>query len=188
MKTLLTATAIAVIGLSASAALAGDHGHDYGDKAKKTMEMKAKAETGAMADATTPDIVGVALGNEDFSTLVAALQAGELVEALQAEGPFTVFAPTNDAFAALPEGTLEDLLKPENKEQLQTILKYHVVAAEVPSSAAAGNQVSLDTLAGQALAVDGTEGVKVNNATVTAADIEASNGVIHVIDTVLIPE
>ena len=133
-------------------------------------------------------IVDIALSNEDFSTLVTALKKADLVGALQGDGPFTVFAPTNDAFAKLPAGMLEDLLKPENKEKLQKVLKYHVVAAKVPASAAVNNKTSLDTLAGKKIAVDGTgKGVKVENANVVKTDIMGSNGIIHVIDTVLIP-
>jgi uncharacterized surface protein with fasciclin (FAS1) repeats len=176
-KLLLSAAACAVIFGSLSAATAGDY--TSGDHAKPPME--------TASDNAVENIVSIALADESFSTLVAALKAGDLVGALQGDGPFTVFAPTNDAFAALPEGTLDDLLKPENKEKLQEILKYHVIAADVPSSAAAGQQVQLDTLAGAKLDVDGSDGVKVGDATVIKADIGASNGIIHVIDKVLIP-
>ena len=190
-KLLLLATVCAAI-FGAQNALASDCSDKGEDHAKAEMKGAASAAADiAPASGTdaaqTPGIVEIALGNDDFSTLVAALQAGGLVGALQGEGPFTVFAPTNDAFAKLPEGTLESLLEPENKEKLQEILKYHVVASNVPSSAAIGNQVSLDTLAGKSLAVDGMNGVKINNANVTSADITASNGVIHIIDEVLIP-
>ena len=134
------------------------------------------------------DIVDVAASNEDFSTLVAAIKAAGLVETLKGEGPFTVLAPTNAAFAKLPEGTVENLLKPENKDQLTAILTYHVIAGNNPASAV----VTLDsapTVNGQnvTISVDG-DTVSINNATVTATDIEASNGVIHVIDTVLLPQ
>ncbi|MBA4337993.1 MAG: hypothetical protein C0421_04015 [Hyphomonas sp.] len=137
-------------------------------------------------------VVDIAVGNPDFSTLVAAIQAAGLAETLSGPGPFTVFAPTNAAFAALPVGTLDSLLLPENKEQLAKILTYHVVsgkvmAADLPAADAA---VATTTVAGLDLSVrveaDGT--AKANEATITTADIEASNGVIHVIDTVLLPK
>ena len=128
------------------------------------------------------DIVDIASGSEDFSTLVAAVSAAGLVETLQSDGPFTVFAPTNDAFAALPAGTLEALLKPENRDRLQAILTFHVVAGKVKST---------DLLAaGQAETVNGKSlpiGLRVGGANVIKADIQASNGVIHVIDRVLLP-
>ena len=137
---------------------------------------------------TSNTIVAVASGNPDFSTLVAAIKAADLVEALNGKGPFTVFAPTNAAFAALPPGTVESLLKPENKAKLQAVLKFHVIPAKIESSALAGKKLtSPATLQGGTLPVDGTMGVKVGGATVTAADIQASNGVIHVIDKVLLP-
>lgn len=133
-------------------------------------------------------VVEVAASNPDFSTLVAAIKAAGLVDALNGKGPFTVFAPTNAAFAALPAGTVEDLLKPENKAKLTAILTYHVLPAKIASSALAGKLLtSPATLQGGTLAVDGTKGVKINNAMVTAADVKASNGVIHVIDKVLMP-
>jgi len=135
-------------------------------------------------------IVEIAQGNDDFSTLVAALQAAGLVETLQGEGPFTVFAPTNAAFEKLPEGTLENLLKEENKDQLTAILTYHVA----PAKAMAEDVVGMDeapTVQGKPVQIMVEEGtVKLmgdNTATVTATDIQASNGVIHVIDTVLMP-
>ena len=133
-------------------------------------------------------VVDVAASNPDFSTLVVAIKAAGLVDALNGKGPFTVFAPTNAAFAALPAGTVEDLLKPENKAKLTAILTYHVLPAKIQSSALAGKTLtSPATLQGGTLAVDGTKGVKINNATVIAADVNASNGVIHVIDKVLLP-
>jgi len=133
-------------------------------------------------------IVDIAASNADFETLVAAVKAAGLVETLSGEGPFTVFAPTDDAFAKLPAGTLESLLKPENKDQLVAILTYHVVAGKV----LAADVVKLDnaTTVNGAVAdvsVDGST-VKIDNATVTATDIKASNGVIHVIDTVILPQ
>lgn len=132
-------------------------------------------------------IVQIASGNPDFSTLVTALAAADLVEALQGPGPFTVFAPNNKAFAKLPAGTLEDLLKPENKAKLAAILKNHVIEGKVMAANVQAGPVK--TLNGQEVVVDVANGkVRFGNALVTATDIEASNGVIHQIDTVVLPE
>ena len=135
-----------------------------------------------------PDIVDVASSNADFSTLVAAVSAAGLVDTLKGDGPFTVFAPTNAAFEALPEGTVETVLKPENKDQLVKILTYHVVPGKVTSDQLAGQRLSVATVQGGKVHIDGRDGVKVENATVTTADIMASNGMIHVIDKVLLPK
>lgn len=133
------------------------------------------------------DIVDTAVGAKSFTTLVAAAKAGGLVEALKGDGPLTVFAPTDEAFAKLPEGTIASLLKPENKAKLVEILKYHVVAGKV-MAADVVKLDSADTLAGKkvAIKVDGGK-VMVNKSTVVKADIVCDNGVIHVIDTVLLP-
>ncbi|MDC8831076.1 fasciclin domain-containing protein [Alteromonas gilva] len=135
-----------------------------------------------------PSVVSIAVDNPDFSTLVTALKAADLVGALQGDGPFTVFAPTNDAFAKLPAGTLESLLKPENKAKLVEILTYHVV----PGKVTAGQVVKLstaETLQGGSIAISTSMGkVMVDNATVVATDIMGSNGVIHVIDSVILPK
>ncbi|MCA3515106.1 MAG: fasciclin domain-containing protein [Rhodobacter sp.] len=136
----------------------------------------------------TPDIVEIAASNDQFSTLVAAVSAAGLVDTLEGDGPFTLFAPTNDAFAALPAGTVENLLKPENKDQLIKVLTYHVVPGAVTSDQLAGKRMDVATVQGQTVAVNGTNGVRVNNARVTQADIIASNGVIHRIDRVLLPK
>ena len=133
------------------------------------------------------DIVDVAASKDQFSTLVAAIQAAGLVDTLKSDGPFTVFAPTNDAFAALPEGTVENLLKPENKKQLIAVLTYHVVPGKVMSGDIAGKTAAVKTVQGSEISIDATAGVKVDNASVTAADIVTSNGVIHVIDMVVLP-
>ena len=173
LRTMITAvTALALLTtLSPLDARAGD----YGKKAAASTT-KAKA-----------DIVDTAIAAGSFNTLVAALKAAGLVETLQGEGPFTVFAPTDEAFAALPAGTVEDLLLPANKEKLIAILTYHVVAGEVRSDVAVTLKEG-KTVNGQAFAVsyDGKV-LKIDNATVVKADIKASNGVIHVIDAVLIP-
>jgi len=132
------------------------------------------------------DIVDTAVKAGSFETLAAALQAAGLVDTLKGEGPFTVFAPTDEAFAKLPAGTVETLLKPENKDRLVAILTYHVVAGNV-KAADVVKLKSAETVLGQAVAIDATDGVKINNAKVVKADIDCGNGVIHVIDTVLLP-
>ena len=133
------------------------------------------------------DIVDTAVGAGQFKTLAAALQAGGLVETLKGEGPFTVFAPTDEAFAKIPKETLDGLLKPENKQQLVKILTYHVVPGKVMAADVAGMSKA-KTVAGKELAIKAADGkVMIDNSTVTKADIAASNGVIHVIDTVLMP-
>lgn len=163
-KSFIIAASVTAISLSS---FAGGYG-------KKTMESK-------------PSIVSIAAGNPDFSTLVAALKAADLVGTLQGEGPFTVFAPTNDAFAKLPAGTVEDLLKPENKDKLVAVLTYHVVAGNVFAS----DVVKLDSansLQGDTININTSMGnVMVDGANVVATDIKGSNGVIHVIDSVILP-
>lgn len=140
------------------------------------------------AKAGEKDIVDTAVGAGSFNTLVAAVQAAGLVDTLKGEGPFTVFAPTDEAFAALPEGTVENLLKPENKDQLVAILTYHVVPGKVMSSDIAGKKAEVASVQGGEISVDATDGVKVDGAKVVTADIETSNGVIHVIDAVILPK
>ena len=137
--------------------------------------------------AKAPDIVDTAVSAGNFETLVAAVKAAGLVDTLKGDGPFTVFAPTDEAFAKLPAGTVEDLLKPENKDKLIGILTYNVVPGKVMSGDIAGKKMMVATVEGSKLSVDATKGVKVDEAMVTTADIETSNGVIHVIDTVVLP-
>jgi len=134
------------------------------------------------------DIVDTAVSADDFNTLVAAVKAAGLVETLKGEGPFTVFAPTDEAFGKLPHGTLEDLLKPENKGKLASILTYHVVSGKVMASDVV-NLSRAKTVNGKSLSIK-TYGstVKVDNANVIKTDIECSNGVIHVIDAVVLPK
>ena len=140
----------------------------------------------AMAQDATSDIVDTAVAAGDFTTLVAAVQAAGLVDTLKGEGPFTVFAPTDAAFAALPEGTVDTLLMPENRDQLVSILTYHVVPGAVMSSDLTEGMTAATVQGGDVtFTLDG--GAKVNDANITAADIAASNGVIHVIDTGLLP-
>jgi uncharacterized surface protein with fasciclin (FAS1) repeats len=143
--------------------------------------------TPAFADSMSKDIVDTAVEAGSFTTLVAAVEAAGLVETLKGEGPFTVFAPTDDAFAALPEGTVESLLLPENKDQLIAILTYHVVPGKVMSTDLSNNMMA-PTVQGSDVTIMTEGGVTVNGANVVTADIEASNGVIHVIDAVILPE
>lgn len=141
----------------------------------------------AFADDHTKDIVDTAVEAGSFTTLVAAVQAAGLEETLRGEGPFTVFAPTDEAFAALPEGTVESLLLPENLETLQAVLTYHVLPGKVMSADIAGQELSVATVEGSEVMVNATDGVMVDSANVVTADIETSNGVIHVIDAVILP-
>lgn len=139
------------------------------------------------AQAQSKDIVGLAVGNDNLKTLVAAVKAGGLVETLQGDGPFTVFAPTDEAFAALPKGTLEMLLKPENKDKLVSILTYHVVSGKVMSTDLSNGQKA-KTVQGENVDVSIYGGnVKISGAKVVAADVKAKNGVVHVIDKVILP-
>lgn len=143
--------------------------------------------TSALADGHAKDIVDTASEAGTFTTLLAAAEAAGLVDTLKSEGPFTVFAPTDEAFAALPEGTVEALLLPENKDQLAAILTYHVVPGKVMSTDLTDDMEAM-TVQGTTVMIDLDNGVMVDGATVTAADIEATNGVIHVIDKVILPE
>lgn len=174
MKKKFAAIAVASV-LMLSACGSDDSSSDTTVPAVDTTEMTMEPGT----------VVSVAQGNEDFSTLVAALTAAELVDALSGEGPFTVFAPTNAAFAALPAGLLDKLLLPENKDVLTKILTYHVVPAKVMAEDVTAGDVT--TVEGSTFAITTEGGVKVNTANVTATDVAASNGVIHVIDAVIVP-
>ncbi|OWY04335.1 fasciclin domain-containing protein [Thioclava sp. IC9] len=133
------------------------------------------------------DIVDTAVNAGSFETLVAAVQAAGLVDTLKGEGPFTVFAPTDEAFAALPEGTVDDLLKPENKDKLTSILTYHVVPGKVMSGDLSDGMMAA-TVQGSEVTIKTDPAVMVDDANVTQADVEASNGVIHVIDKVIMPK
>lgn len=177
-----TMMAVAALTLGAAAwqsAQAGSGCTACGGCASKTAK-KDKSDS-------TMDVVAIAASNENFSTLVAAVKAAGLVETLQGEGPFTILAPTNDAFAKLPAGTVENLLKPENRDQLTAILTYHVI----PGKVLAEQVVTLDeakTVQGQKVKIKTADGkVMIDNAKVLKTDIIGKNGVIHVIDTVLIP-
>ena len=157
---------------------------------RRTLLAAAAASTFALsvpAYAQDADIVDTAAAAGSFSTLLAAATAAGLVDTLKSEGPFTVFAPTDEAFAALPEGTVDTLLMEENKDQLSAILLYHVVPGKVMSGDLT-NGMMAETAQGGELTIMTEGGVTVNGANVTTADIEASNGVIHVIDAVILPE
>lgn len=143
--------------------------------------------TFAAIPAFAADIVDTAMEAGQFETLVAAVKAAGLVDTLKGEGPFTVFAPSDEAFAKLPDGTVESLLEPENKDDLVAVLTYHVVPGKVMSGDIAGKKMMVETVQGGELDVDATDGVMVDGANVVTADIEADNGVIHVIDTVVMP-
>ena len=151
------------------------------------MDWSLKPRTECIMTTTTHDIVDTAVAAGTFKTLVAAVTAAGLVETLKGAGPFTVFAPSDDAFAKLPAGTVEELVKPENKAKLTAILTYHVMAGKVMAADVAGKKLTPATVNGQTLDVDGHDGVTVNGAKVVAADIACTNGVIHVIDTVVMP-
>ncbi len=158
---------LAAVSMLSGAAVAAHHEGDHGMMKK--------------------DIVATAVANGNFKTLAAALKAAGLVETLQGDGPFTVFAPTDAAFAKLPEGTVEELLKPENKEKLIAVLTYHVVPGKVMAEQAVTLD-SAETVQGSALHLEvKNDKLMVDNATVVMADVEASNGVIHVIDNVVLP-
>lgn len=162
MKSMIATIFAAVLALTAPAAVADDH------MGKNIVETAAEAGS--------------------FETLLAAAQAAGLAETLSNDGPFTVFAPTDDAFAALPEGTVESLLEPENKDQLAAILSYHVISGEVMSESLMGQMVEPETVQGSTVMIDATgDAVMVDGATVIQADVKASNGVIHVIDQVIMP-
>jgi uncharacterized surface protein with fasciclin (FAS1) repeats len=180
------ATAVAaILALTGCATSTDDEATDTGTDTG-TEVVEGGDDTGSEESMEPGTIVDVAAGNEDFSTLVAAVTAADLVETLSGDGPFTVFAPTDAAFAALPDGVLDALLLEENKATLAKILTYHVVSGEVTSDQIAAGDVA--TVEGQTVAITTDDGgVQVNGANVVAADVEASNGVIHVIDAVILP-
>ena len=140
------------------------------------------------AQAFAADVVDTAVAAGNFKTLVAAVQAAGLVDTLKGKGPFTVFAPTDEAFAKLPAGTVEMLLKPENKDKLVAILTYHVVPGKVMAADVAGKEMMVKSVEGAEIDVNGKDGVMVDQAKVIKADIVVDNGVIHVIDAVIMPK
>ncbi|MGB5437545.1 MAG: fasciclin domain-containing protein [Maribacter sp.] len=191
MKMIKTFTALALIGVMSTA-------NAQNEIALNTPEKGMVDISKSVANANT--IVGVAASNENFTTLVAAVKAAELVDTLNSEGPFTVFAPTNDAFSKLPDGTIESLLKPESKAVLTSILTYHVVAGKFDAASVInavsenGGKFMVNTVQGGEITITVQDGKvmltdeKGNTSMVVMADVEASNGVIHAIDTVVMPE
>ena len=181
-------TMLAVVGSLTLIAAACSSDDSTGEGEATESMAPAESSAPAMTNETVTDIVA---GNEDFSTLLAAVQAADLGDTLAGDGPFTVFAPTNEAFAALPEGTVETLLKPKNQDQLAAILTYHVVPGEIMAADVTSGEVT--TVNGETFTVEAADGgVTItdgqgNEAMVTSTDIVASNGVIHVIDAVLLP-
>lgn len=194
MKTARVLTAFALTGVLALSACGDDDDDTASTDAAGTsaggttpmtdMATMTTTATGGSA-AAAGDIVAVASATDGFSTLVAAVEAAGLVETLQGPGPFTVFAPTDDAFAALPDGVLDALLLPENQATLAKILTYHVLPAQVMAADVTAGEVP--TVEGQSITIATDGGVTVNDANVTTTDVMASNGVIHVIDAVLVP-
>ncbi len=177
-------TMLAAIAITSATFVACNNGETKETEAP----VKDSVKEEVMAPAAPKDIVDVAIGSPDHTTLVAAVTAAGLVETLKGTGPFTVFAPTNAAFSVLPAGTVEGLLKPENKEKLAGILTYHVVAGAVKAADLKDGQ-KVKTVQGEELMVSIKDGkVMINGANVTAADLTGSNGVVHVIDAVLMPK
>lgn len=191
-KFIATAVAalVSVLPLYGAVASAGENCplSKHGDSVAMESPANAEMVSHHKSDDEKKDIVATAAGIEDFSTLVAAVKAAGLVDALKGEGPFTVFAPTNKAFEKLPEGTLEDLLKPENKEKLTNILLYHVVPGKVMAADVVKVESADTLLEGESIKVKvKDEKVFVDDAQVVKTDVEATNGVIHVIDAVILP-
>ncbi len=183
-----------------SAVLFTGCGEKKKEKIEEGMEEATEVVEETIEEVTTPNIVEVAAGNEAFSTLVTAVTAADLAGTLSGEGPFTVFAPTNDAFGKLPEGTVASLLEPDSKDALSGILTYHVVAGKFEAAAVidainnGGGKFTVTTVQGGTIDLSLSDGnvvltdAKGGTATVVIADVAASNGVIHAIDTVVMPE
>lgn len=168
---LITLAAIAAISVAAPA-LAGEH---------------VKRDHHGHHRTQQADIVDTAVAAGQFDTLVAAVQAAGLVDTLKGDGPFTVFAPLDSAFASLPHGEVQRLLQPENRHELVDLLTYHVVAGAVTSDQLSGQILNVETVEGSTVLIDATDGVRVGNAQVVQADIQTSNGIIHIVDRVIIP-
>ena len=182
---------LAIVALTLTGCAAAEEEAPMEEESSMVEETPAEDETTeteeeAPVEETPGNIVEVAVGAGSFTTLAAALEAADLVTTLEGDGPFTVFAPTDEAFAALPEGVLDALLLPENVEVLSSILTYHVISGEVMAADVTTGDVA--TVEGSNISIDTSEGVVLNgSANVTATDIDASNGVIHVIDAVILP-
>jgi uncharacterized surface protein with fasciclin (FAS1) repeats len=180
--TLLTLSSALFFGCGGSSSTEASMDHSAGDEAEMTESME-----GEMDEMAASDIVDTAIAAGSFSTLIAAVQAAGLEDTLRSDGPFTVFAPTDDAFAALPEGTVENLLLPENRDLLAAILTYHVVSGDV-RAVQAMTLTEAPSVEGSMIPIAANDGgLTVGGANVIQADIEASNGVIHVIDAVIMP-
>lgn len=149
--------------------------------------LAACAPVASVTSSGPGDIVDVASSNGSFNTLVAAVAAADLVDTLKSPGPFTVFAPTDEAFAALPAGTFDNLLLPENKDQLIAVLTYHVVPGKIMAADLPAGRADIVTVQGTTARIDTTNGAKIDGANIVATDVAASNGVIHVIDAVILP-
>lgn len=170
------------------------------EREKDSLMKVEEMNTAKMAEMEANSIAAKAMGNSDLSTLVSALQAADLAQTLKSEGEYTVFAPTNEAFSKVPKATMDNLMKPENKEQLQGLLKYHVLQGKMNATDVlakikeANNKLDVTTLNGEVLTLSEKGGkviikdAKGNMATVTSADMDASNGVVHVVDKVLMPK
>lgn len=175
-----------VVATDAAVAVKAEAAVDAEAVADKAVEVEAAVSVDKAVEAQT--VADIAGANAELSTLVAALKAADLTDALKGAGPYTLFAPTNAAFEKLGKEKLADLLKPENKEQLVALLKFHVVPGKIAAVDAKGATVDLTTLSTQAVKVDGKgDAIKIGAATVTKADIMASNGIVHEIDTVIMP-
>jgi uncharacterized surface protein with fasciclin (FAS1) repeats len=182
-RTTTTRVSVGIVAGLIALSACGSDGDDATETTDAPTEEVSEEVTEEAAEVGT--IVDVAVANGSFNTLVAAVTAADLAETLSGEGPFTVFAPTDDAFAALPEGLVEALLLPENKDVLVQILTYHVVSGEVFAADISDGDVA--TVEGQTVELSTADGVTVNGASVLIADVPADNGVIHAIDAVLVP-
>jgi uncharacterized surface protein with fasciclin (FAS1) repeats len=190
LKKLVPLFILVAVASNSVLALANDNWSSTTSSSKSSMSTTKCGMSMNQTVSAKMDIVGTAVNNSNFSTLVAALKAAGLVDALKGNGPFTVFAPTNAAFAKLPAGTVENLLKPENKAQLQEVLKYHVLQGNVPSKDIQRGKTQVNTLQGEAVEVERNVlgNITVEGAKVVIPDVATTNGTIHAIDTVLIPE
>jgi uncharacterized surface protein with fasciclin (FAS1) repeats len=185
MKVLRGAAVLAAASIAALSLVACSSSTDEAASEATSAASEAAASDMASSPATAGTIVDIAAGADNLTTLVAAVTAADLVETLQGPGPFTVFAPTDEAFAALPAGLLDALLLPENKDTLAKILTYHVVPSAVMAADVTDGDVA--TVEGQSVTLSTADGVTVNGAKVVQADVVADNGVVHVIDAVLLP-
>jgi uncharacterized surface protein with fasciclin (FAS1) repeats len=190
LKKLVPLFILVAVASNSVLALANDNWSNTTSSSKSSMSSTKCGMSMNQSQAAKMDIVGTAVNNPNFSTLVAALKAAGLIDTLKGNGPYTVFAPTNAAFAKLPAGTLENLLKPENKAQLVEVLKYHVLQGNVPSKDIQRGETEVNTLQGQAIEVERNVlgNITIDDAKVIIPDVATTNGTIHAIDSVLIPQ